>query len=445
MDWVRARLGSSRGHRLNTEPTSVLPGHFPAGDTETAPANRPVLANAGVYVNMFFLKPITLLVYVTLSLFCKVSKAIYKFDRPSERSLSSGTTISNALINDPIARAEHFVRELEENLSPSQQFSSYHSDRNIEHLPPFFQGSYTQALYMASTRAKFLFVYLTNSMSEGSQSLFVKVVTNPKFTAIFKENEHAIIWGGDVTDPEAYMLANNLNITKFPMIGLLCLTRTTSMTPEGPRKGAPRISLVSKLQGGVKDSQDPEALIANKFLKRMSKYESDLVLIRADLREKYLAEAMRRRQDADFQRSLLRDKQKKIEKEQKKVSEMYLKWKQPYFKRLKESTEVRDKSRIAIKFEDGKRETVLFPKESPVEDVFLYVELYNQHMLDSSFEWTMDGAETKKLFDGFTMKFGFRLTSSIPPRPSLNDMDLQTPIENVNFIYSSGLLMVERT
>ncbi|GEQ67028.1 hypothetical protein JCM33374_g691 [Metschnikowia sp. JCM 33374] len=445
MDWVRSVLDSSSGQRLSSVSTSNLPGHFPDSPSETT-RHHNVMTTAGAYINYLLVRPATFLVYITLSVLARICQVIYFFERPNEGSSSTvGTTVSNALMNDPIARAEHFVRELEENLSPSQQFSSYHSDRNLEHLPPFFQGSYTQALYMASTRAKFLYVYLTNSISEGSQSLFTKVVTNPKFTEIFKENEHAIIWGGDVTNPEAYQLANSLNITKFPMLGLLCLTRTTSMTPEGPRKSVPRISLISKVQGGLNDSRDPDAVIQSKFKKRMVKYESDLVLIRSELREKYLSEAMRRQQDADYQRSLLRDKQRKEEKLNKKLSEKYLKWKQPYFKKLQSNKEVGNSSRIAIKFENGQRITVLFPKDSPVEDVFMFVELYTRDMLDDIYEATMSEADAQALFRDFTMKFDFRLTSSIPPRPTLNNIDMKTRIEDVSFIFPSGLLMVEQS
>ncbi|OBA23366.1 hypothetical protein METBIDRAFT_76422 [Metschnikowia bicuspidata var. bicuspidata NRRL YB-4993] len=438
MDRIREVLNFPSIQRPLSNGPLNFPGHFPEAEIRETTAQLP-------YFNLLFVRPVTILVYLVLLLFFQVTQVLYFLGNSDSRSsLSAGTTASNALINDPISRAEHFVRELEENLLPLQQFTLYHSDRNSQYLPPFFQGSYTQALYMASTRAKFFYVYLTNLMSDGSQSLFAKVITNPKFRSIF-QNEHVIIWGGDVTDPEAYQLANSLNITKFPMIGLLCLTRTTSMTPDGPRKSSPRISLILKIQGGLKDSTNPESLIHNKFVKRMAKYDGDLVIIRAELREKYLTEAMRHRQDADFQRSLLIDKQKKERKRLKKLSEKYLKWKQPYFKHLQESTEARGTLRIAIKFETGQRVTVMFPKNSPVEDIFLFVELHNRKMLDDMYETTMSDADAQALFRGFDMKFEFRLTSSIPPRPTLNDIHMQTPIEDVNFIFPSGLLMVERT
>ena len=58
-----------------------------------------------------------------------------------------------------------------------------------------------------------------------------------------------------MTNPEAYQLANSLAVTKFPFLGLLCLTRSLKMTPEGPRKTVSKLSLVSKIQGNIINTQ----------------------------------------------------------------------------------------------------------------------------------------------------------------------------------------------
>ena len=121
------------------------------------------------------------------------------------------------------------------------------------------------------------------------------------------------------------------------------------MTPDGPVKSAPRISLISKIQGGLRDDQSPESIISNKFIKRMMKYEKDLAAIRTSLREKYISESMRRKQDMDFQRALARDRQKKLEKEQKLLFSKYLEWRKPYFLDLLQNTDPTDKAKIAIK------------------------------------------------------------------------------------------------
>lgn len=374
---------------------------------------------------------------ITLGIVGRIFALIYFSD--THRSRAGTTSANNALINDPIRTVEQFVLGLEENLLPQQQFSTYHSDQSVG-LPPFFEGSYTQALYMATHRAKFLFIYLTNPQNEGAQSVFQRIVTNPRFIEIFTADSDHIIWGADLTNPEAYQLANSLNITKFPVLGLLCLARTTTMTPEGPKKNAPRISLILKIQGGLPDSVDADQLIQSKFVRRMMKYEPELAVIRSELRERYIADMVRRRQDRDYQSSLLRDQQKKAERQRKALEDRYLTWRQPYFKELLNNSDRATSAKIAIRMPDGARMTVLFPKLLPVEDVFTLVELRNRNMLDDVVEAAENDARD---LQSFHMDYKFRLTSTVPPRPCLNDVAANTPIEQVDYIYPSGLLMVE--
>lgn len=446
MDWPTSVFGVRFWGRAESpnESTSSLPGHFPSDRESQNPSSnaRSTLTSVSGAFNYLLLKPIAVVLAIALSILGRVLAFIYF--RDLVRSRRSSTGINNALMNDPIRRVEQFVLDLEENLLPQQQFSTYHSDHSVA-LPPFFQGSYTQALYMATSRAKFLFVYLTNPQNDGAQSLFQRVITNQKFISIFtSDSDPNIIWGADLTNPEAYQLANSLNITKFPVLGLLCLTRSTTMTPEGPKKTAPRISLVLKIQGGLPEGQDADALIHSKFIKRMMKYEPELAVIRSELRDRYMT-MMRRKQDMDYHESLLRDKQKKLERERKALAEKYLGWKQPYIYDIVNSTDRVDKAKIAIRVGDGSRLTVLFPKDAPIEDVFTLVELKNRGKLEQRENSGISDEQAHTLFSGFQFKYDFRLISTVPPRPCLNDLTSRTKIELVPFIYPSGLLMVDTT
>lgn len=424
--------------------SSHIPGLFPSTEEEQSQSNmQSAFQSASNKLKVLFIRPIAYWVLTFLLVIGRLLRFLYFVEGNSERP-SGATTISTAIINDPIRRAEQFVEELEENLLPQQQFSLYHSDSNEAHLPPFFQGSYTQALYMATQRAKFLFIYLTNPQNEGSRSMFENIVTSKKFISIFSENNQVIIWGGDLANPEAYQLANSLNITKFPMLGLLCLTRTTSMTPQGPTKTTPRISLILKIQGGLNPQEDADMLINNKFTKRMMKYEPELALIRGELRDKYMADAVRRKQDMDYQQALMKDRQKKEEKARKKLVDKFLKLKQPYFRNLVDAQpDGSNTARIAIKFENGRRQTVNFPKTSPISDIFLFVELSQRGMLESAPEGAISDQDERNVAD-VPMKYDFKLTSSAPPRPSLNDLDVSSPIYSLEFLYPNGLLMVEK-
>lgn len=433
MDWINAQLNRFR----QTHRPQPLPGGYPSSPPPQTPWYSTVMDG----FNYFIILPVSILLRILLAILSLLFKTIYNIDGSRDYALhGSETTASSALVNDPIRRAEQFVMEQEECLPPTHY---QRSGSGVDHLPPFFQGSYSQALYMANSRAKFLFVYLTNPHTEGSKSLFEKVIINPSFIKIFANNEKTLIWGGNVAHAEAYQLATNLNITKFPMLGLLCLARTTKMTPEGPRKEVARISLILKIQGGIRDSVDVDNLIQSKFVKKMMRYEPELALIRAELREKYELDVMLRRQEEDYQRSLEQDRIKKRQKEDEELLVKYLKWRQPYFLQLIAGNESSPTLRIAFKFEDGYRVTICFPQDSSIEDLFVYVELYTRGMLNSQYEVTISDEVAQSMFNKRPRNYKSRLTSTVPPRPSLNDLPLSTRIKDVEFITPSGLLMVE--
>lgn len=57
-------------------------------------------------------------------------------------------------------------------------------------------------------------------------------------------------------------------LQNIPSLVYFCLTRTTKMTPQGPTKTSPKISLVAKLQGNIKCTPN---LIEEKFIKKDQK------------------------------------------------------------------------------------------------------------------------------------------------------------------------------
>lgn len=433
MDWINTQLNRIR---QRNQP-QLLPGGYPS----SPPPQTPWMSVVMDGVNYFLILPVSILLRILLFIISFLFKTIYNIDNSRDIAVhGSETTASSALVNDPIRRAEQFVMEQEECLPPTHY---QRNNSNLDRLPPFFQGSYSQALYMANSRAKFLFVYLTNPHTEGSKSLFERVIINPSFIKLFADNEKTIIWGGNVAHSEAYQLATNLNITKFPMLGLLCLARTTKMTPEGPRKEVARISLILKIQGGIRDSVDVDNLIQSKFVKKMMRYEPELALMRAELREKYELDIMLRRQEEDYQKSLEQDRIKKRQKEDEELLVKYLKWRQPYILQVIAGSQPPPTLRIAFKFEDGYRVTINFPQQSRIEDLFTYVELYKREMLNTQYEVTISDEAAQSMFNRRPRNYKSRLTSTVPPRPSLNDLPLSTSIADVNFITPSGLLMVE--
>lgn len=409
-------------------PLSTMPGYFPEEPEAPALRNRlnsvalgQSFSSAGQWGAFLVIRPMVLLVAVVFRVLSHIVNVIYFRDH------AAGATTQSAVVNDPIEKAARFVRALEENLSPEQLEAGA--------LPAFFEGSYTQALYMAHQRAKFLFVYLAHPL-DGADSLFTKIIINPDFRGLF--DDHVIIWGGDVTTPEAYQLANSLNVTKFPFLGLMCLTRTTTMTPQGPVKTSAKISLVSKIQGNV-DSNATQ-LINNKFKRRMAKYNEELTLIRAELKERYLSQVYQTQQELRYQESLAKDRLKKQQKEYEKQKKVYLAWKATKLKEV-EANPGPDAARIAFKLPDGSRVSTQIPGDAPLEDVFTYVEAHLGGYFGK--ETTISDEEAARQFDGFKLAYGFQLLLPVPPRKTLNDeLDRGVRVRDVESIYPNGMLLV---
>lgn len=388
------------------------------------------------FLNFVIVKPVLFLLILMFRILASLIGIIYFKPSPSTLFFNNTDTVETRSKQDPISRAHRFVCDLED-LTPPQQLDCGHN------LPPFFQGSYAQALLMASSRAKFLFVYLTTIDNENAAPLFHKVVINPEFVSIFHENSNIIIWGGDLTNPEAFQLANSLSVTKYPFLGLLCLTRPNSITGQGSSRATPRISLILKIAGDVPDDVDVSELIDTKFKQKIAKHSVDLALIRNELREKYTREALRQQQERQYQASASKDRAKTRQKEYEKLRKQFLVYNAERFSKLEHEPQS-DPSKIAIKLFDGSRISVVFPGDAPVRDIFIYVVLKDEgYLSNTNLSSSLSDAEATALFAGFEVKFDFTLTSPLPPRKVLNAY-FDSRIREIDSIYPNGLLIAEK-
>ena len=430
---------SSEGHqptRSEGHHNHRLPGDATIGE-EPATAPRAALTSHNLNHALFRFSTICqLLVYkplmVVLVLLCRVVAAFINVIYFRDEYAATAANPS-----DPIDNANKFIRELEYNLQPSEPMHT---------LPPFFQGSYTQALFMATNRAKFLFVYLAHPRSENSSGMFENIITAPEFTSIFNDPDF-VIWGGDLTSSESYQLANSLNVTRFPFLGLMCLTRSTTMMPLGPVKSTPKISLVLKVQGRVKDRAKAQAIINTKFKNRINKYEADLREIRHELMNKFMSQVLVKQQDISYQNSLARDRAKKLQREREGLLLAYLQLKVAHLLQLQKS-QLPDTARVALRFSDGNRVTLTLPSTTRVPEIYEFVEIHRRGYTDASqSQNTPNSQNPQNTQSASTLEvvpddFKFSLVSSVPPRSLLKDF-WGSSVRDVDFIYPNGMLIVE--
>ncbi|CUM62925.1 uncharacterized protein PRCAT00000485001 [Priceomyces carsonii] len=439
---IREFFGFPSYEPLNNDGHSqTFPGAYPENEGVAQDTNRNFFNSQRLskylltlldWIIYLIIKPIALILAISLRVLGRFFNMIYFKERNNRRTSLIQTGYNQG--NDPIDKVNKFIRELEDNLSPENL-------RSGNSLPPFFEGSYTQALYMATNRAKFLFVYLSNPQNESSSLIFDKVIANPEFINMFSNNQNLLIWGGDLTNSEAYQLANSFGVTKFPFLGLVFLTRTTRMTPDGPVKTSPKITLVLKIQGGLGPDVDPNALIELKFKKKIRKYDAELSLIRNQLKESFMSQVLLKQQDLNYRASLEKDRVKAQKKLQEKMKKKFLAYKLEYFNNLNEEI-TEGMAKIAIKLQSGSRVTFYFPAESKVEDIFTYVELLNEGYFDKEISSSLSDQQAEEEFKGFEPDFNFKLITPLPPRSTLNDF-IDCKIKDVKCIYPNGLVIAE--
>ena len=262
------------------------------------------------------------------------------------------------------------------------------------------------------------------------------------------------------------------------------------MTPEGPRKTVSKLSLVSKIQGNIINTQSlslglhqyqnqyqdtnfddgnlsvANELINRKFLTKIAKYSPELNLIRQELQDKYMSQILLKQQELNYQKSLQADKLKKQKKQYDTLSKQYLIYQLDRFEKYltKDRVANDDIAKIAIKLTNGNRVTGYFPSNNSIEDIFIFVELINRGYLNVANNSTTTTTTTKLTstltesqaltkFKDFKLIYNFKLLSPLPPKICLNDVLLSskdtTPtattikINQFDIIYPNGLLIVE--
>lgn len=425
---------------FDVSPNSGSPSHDSSTQTGTSetPINSSGSSKVAWIFENFLLRPTQFILFACFHLFATIVNAIHF--RTSHNILcgsNSSLYVDGRYRYNPINLAHRFVCELEDAILPRQLEEGYT-------LPPFFHGSFSQALLMATSRAKFLFVYLTTSHNEESHRFLHLVIINHQFCSLFSSFDDVIIWGGDVCNSEAYQLANSLNVTKLPFLGLLCLTRPTTVDLHGTLQALPEMSLILKIVGEISQDSTPEWYIDHKFMRKIARHRPDLIIIRNELKEIYLRQQLVMEQEHQYQVSNARDREKARRREQENLMKKYLVYRAKEFRALELAEPPMPTSKIAFKLFDGSRKTLVFPADSHVNDLYVYVELVTRGILqDNMLEANMTIDEARAYFTDYEPQFSFSLVSPLPPRKTLDDLR-QLCICDVECIYPNGLVIAEK-
>ena len=269
---------------------------------------------------------------------------------------------------------------------------SFHAD-DVSEGVRFVQLSHRDALSMAKTETKLLFLYLHAPMHDESEVFCSQVLAAPEVAAFI--NDNFIAWGGSLRDGDAHALAAEVNPTAYPYVALL----------DSVSRGGGGASLVMSCEGFI----DTDGLIGV-FEEALAGQMSVLNDARARRAEANANRRLREEQDAAFAESLARDAARAREVEEQRRQEEEAREREEEARRVEaeerrrredaereraraiesrrvaKASSLREEpeegaegvSRLAIRLPDGSRAARRFHSSDTISDVYDFVDTLHE-------------------------------------------------------------------
>jgi len=184
---------------------------------------------------------------------------------------------------DPQGQARTFI----------QKFKARYGDRH----PRWAEEGLRAAGVTARNEHRFLLAYLHAPEHEDTEAFCSEVLCSPELVQF--ANAHLISWGGDISTPDAYMVASRLGATTYPYAAIL------TFTPDN------KMALLAAAQG-------PSLLQPGALLGLMTRVVEEqgalLVAQRAEQQEREFARRLREEQNREFEESLAADRAREAQR-----------------------------------------------------------------------------------------------------------------------------------
>ncbi|CAK7895020.1 hypothetical protein CAAN1_05S01156 [[Candida] anglica] len=245
-------------------------------------------------------------------------------------------------------------------------------------------SSFNELYQLSQTKYSWLLVILVNN-SEQSKRFLNSFILNESFN---KFNENVNIFINNVEkSPEAFTIGETYKVKKLPYV-MLCGNVTNNPSIMSSMSIVYKSNISSNVLESVQDVSQTVNRTYRGLNKVMEHFNPQLISQRFDQQEIEFSRMLKDQQDAAYIESLVRDKQKKQEKELKqqlietelqlaKQRELYL------YQKLKSKgwidsleDEIKQQNvKLAIKLPDGTRIIEIFSKKIQTKELYLFVEL----------------------------------------------------------------------
>ncbi|SNX84380.1 uncharacterized protein MEPE_03089 [Melanopsichium pennsylvanicum] len=363
---------------------------------------------------------------------------------------------------DPRTCAETFVRELEEQTggttSRSMVSTADHGTRAPvpNRLPPFFIGSYSDALRSAKEQIKILAIILV-SQEHGDVDRFKQnTLTDGDLVELLSRDDF-IVWGGDVREREAYHVATTLQASTYPFVGFIAL-QPPRPASRSSSSSSPRAAVLSRLEGSPSSATSAGVIashITDVLLPRTQIY---LDRLRAEKRRREMERQLRAEQDRAYQEASRRDAEriaaKREDERQKIVAAQRLLKEQEAKKSLQRKQQAwqkwalhnlvpseptsKDSIRFSFRLPSGKTLIRRFSRTDTVEAIFAFVE-----SASSIAEASSDTGGAEKPSD-YQHVYHFSLVTGYPrKRIEFSEVEGATELKDVDGLAQGASLIVE--
>ncbi|QPG75275.1 hypothetical protein FOA43_002626 [Brettanomyces nanus] len=334
-------------------------------------------------------------------------------------------------LNDPTDVARRFIMEFDEmignRVKPENDDDAADTPLEIDR-PDFLECAYSQALYTVKKEARWLMIYVHSEEHEFTQHFVNGVLLNAEFLQLIRDRGF-LCWGGSIKESESFLVTNQFKVSQLPFLGLLCLTVNQTPTASGMQQSAPILSLVCKIQGDL----NVDEVIA-RMRRAYDKFNPTVANLRAEYERHSQARLMRKLQDQAYEKSLQRDKERRLEKErqdkQEQLEKQWRRWRKSMLR--PEMDLLGEYARVAIRLPDGGRKQFKFDKHCKLEELYAYVECMHEQLTDG---------EVVAKPEGFQYKYTFKIVSVMPRKEV--EPDETTELKDCTAVYPSGNLIVE--
>ncbi|CDS42619.1 FAS associated factor 2 [Echinococcus multilocularis] len=175
-------------------------------------------------------------------------------------------------------------------------------------VPPFYNGTYGEALKEAKQSLRFLIIYLHGDSHEDTDAFCRDTLLDPILLDFLNNTEQLLFWACNVNSAEGYRVSQTLREHTYPFIGVVGLSSNPaySQTSFGPPT---RMALLGRIEGLTS-----APILIQHITKIVNDHQGILVAERAERAERELSTRLRQEQDEAFAASLARDRAKAAER-----------------------------------------------------------------------------------------------------------------------------------